>query len=141
MKILAHIASLGICMTVAVLFSSCCLFTGKNYNVGFRNIGTHNLFVTSGIIENYAPTVALNPRSYKDSGSLNGIPESVTIKWKKESGEIIERKVRLKENLLSRFGNNDTIVFNINDNDEVILSFERHGDKPVSLPSPDDKAK
>jgi len=137
MKILVYVASLGICMAVAVLLSSCCLFTGKNYNVGFRNIGTHNVFVTSGIIENYAPTVALNPRSYKDSGSLNGIPESVTIKWKKESGEIIERKVKVKENLLSRFGNNDTIIFNINDNDEVVLSFERRGDRPVPPPSHD----
>ena len=143
-------------LTVVIFFSSCCLFTVNKYDVAFRNIGTHSLFVTSEKIGNYIPPIGiLIAGAYAGSGGHLGIPESIKIKWKKDNGEIVEREVKVKENLPTRFGNNDTIIFNINDNDDIILSFERWGDKeidskgnevtfknyPAPLPAPDDKAK
>jgi len=59
-----------------------------------------------------------------------GIPESVKIKWKKSiTKQVIERDVAVKSKLPKGFRNGDTIIFNINDNDEVILSFRMQAGK------------
>ena len=132
MKVSFCVVFVLIGLTAVVLFSSCYFFTVYTYDVDFRNIGTRNLIVTSGVIGNYTPPVGvLNPGFTRSSSSHIGIPEFVTVKMKSENGKIVERNVKVKENLPSRFGNNDTIVFNITDNDEVILSFKRWGDKEI----------
>lgn len=118
MKILTILAVV-ICLT-----SGCVLFTLNNYSVGFRNISEHTIFVKSGIIGNYAPPVGiLPPTKGGDTGSLchSGTPGIVKIKWKKEDKSIVERDVKV--NLPTWFWNGDEIIFNINDKDEVILSF------------------
>ena len=86
--------------------------------------------MTSGIIGNYVPPVGvLNPNLYKGSIAHSGIPETVKIKWRKEDGVVVEKEVGVKENMPKGFCNGDTIIFNINDNDEIILSFEVKGFK------------
>jgi hypothetical protein len=129
------IIKIGLCLTIifiglalVILLSSCCLFTVNRYGVGFRNIGEHKIdvFFTSKI-GNYTPPVGILPPSKNGlagSGSHYGLPETVKIKWRKENGEIIERDVKVKENMPEDFSNGDTIIFNINKDDEVVLSFE-----------------
>ena len=83
-KLATSTVSILIGLALVILLSSCCLFSVNDYDVVFRNIGTHNLYVTSGIIGNYVPPVGtLNPDIYKGSISHSGIPDSVKIRWKK----------------------------------------------------------
>ena len=136
LKIVLSFVFILVGLTFVILFSSCRLFTISDYRVGFRNISGHeiNVFFTSKI-GNYAPPVGilivsenvLLPQAV--SLSHSGIPESVTIKWRKDNGKIIVRKVKVKENMPKGFGNLDTIVFNINSKDEVFLSFRMKNSK------------
>lgn len=119
-------------LMAVVLFSSCYLFTVNDYGVAFRNIGTNNIFVTSGIIGNYAPPVGIllsGKNGFKWSDSHSGIPETVKIKWKKADGITVEREVKIKGNVPKGFWDGDTMVFNINNKDEVILSFRMRNGK------------
>ncbi len=120
-------------LAVIALFSSCCLFTVNNYCVGFRNIGENKIdvFFTSKI-GNYAPPVGILPPSKNGlagSGHHYGFPETVEIKWRKESGEVVEREVKVKENMPKGFCNGNTIIFNIEETGGIILSFEVTGFK------------
>jgi len=58
------------------------------------------------------------------SNSHSGIPGSVIIKWEKSNGEIVEREVNVGKNMPRGFWNRDTIIFNIDDNDNVVVSFK-----------------
>jgi len=124
---------LGIGWIMAVIIlCSCGVLPDQEYSLAFRNIGKHDIFVTCGTMGNYAPPVGiLIPGCYKCSGGHCGIPESVKIKWEKANKEIVEREIKVKEKLPQRFGPHDCIVININDNDEVLLSFERFGQPEI----------
>ncbi len=75
-----------------------------------------------------------HPRAVKAGGfswkGSNKIGKFVTIKWKKENGEVIEKQMELKKKLPRGFWNGDGVIFNIDGNDNVILSF-RIKDAPL----------
>jgi len=58
------------------------------------------------------------------------ITEFVNLKWKKKNGKIIEKQIELKAKLPKGFWNGDDVIFNINDNDGVTVSF-RIADAPL----------
>jgi hypothetical protein len=139
-----EILTVVVAMIIIVTLSSCIFFPVRRYDVMFRNMTYHAIFVDSSKIGNYIPPAGLlsapdkKNYSFIHAGSLNhlgSIPETVTIKWKKYSGEaidfatpvqgsgIITQKVKVKANLPKGFQNDDTIVFNITEKNQVILSF------------------
>lgn len=133
MKARSIIVCVLVGITMIILFSSCHVFTLDSYNVGFRNLSGHevNVFHTSKI-GNYAPPVGTLSgwqKGIAGSGSHCGIPPSVTIEWEKGDGKVIEKEVKVEENMPQGFWNGDTIIFNINDNDDVVLSFQMRGHK------------
>lgn len=133
MKVFFCVIIIATSLIAICVITSCSFATITTYGVLFRNIGENNLYVsTRGVIGNYEPPVGvLNSGFERSSGNHIGIPYLVTVIMKRNHGTIIERTVKVKENIPSRFGNNDTIVFNINDNDEIILSFKRWGAEEI----------
>jgi hypothetical protein len=102
----------------------------NSYHASYRNIGKHDIYVYDTFLgKSPFGCGILIAGSMADSFPYCDIPESVKIKWKKENGETVEREVRVKENLPKGFWNGSTMVFNINDKDEVILSFEVRSSK------------
>ena len=126
MKMMWLIIGCSVILLTVLLLNGCAIFGSTNYSVAFRKIGKSKIWIyRTKIGEHWAPCGSLAPGGFAGSSNYLTIPDIVQIKWKNGNGKIIEKDVKVKENLPSRFRRDrDCIVFNIDDNNNVILSFK-----------------
>ena len=126
MKMMWLVIGCSVILLTVLLLNGCAIFRSINYSAAFRNIGTKDIWVYQTYIGKCPFSAGiLPPNTEKTTLSFyEPIPDIVLVKWKNGNGEIIEKDVKVKENIPSRFrSDRDSIIFNIDGNDNVILSF------------------
>jgi hypothetical protein len=94
--------------------------------MSFRNTGVRNIWVyPTGIGKCSFGAGILLPDAEKTTLSFyEPIPNTVEVKWKNGVGNIVQKEVKVKENIPSCFRTDrDCIIFNIDGNDDIELSF------------------
>ena len=106
-------------------FSGCAMFRPINYSIAFKNTGNEKIWVYPTLVgKQRLGAGVLVPSARSVSSDFKLVPEQVNVKWKNGREEIIEKTVEVKKNIPRRFrSDRDCIIFNIDDDDNVIMTF------------------
>ncbi len=126
------IISLLTVILMCLVGSSCRYLQGSNYTIAYRYLGDEKVYISAesekgtrfsaGLFNHYGRT-AHNSVNFHP-------PKEVYLSWRvlegKRKGQVIKKTIELRKNIPSVFSiyNYDTIYFNIDDKDNVILTFE-----------------
>ena len=102
-----------------------------NYNVSIKNNSSSTIDVLEAQYGQVDCSVGiLKPSVRKTTMGVNMVPNQVSIKWNKGHHNFTVRTVEVRNQIPSFFKyDRDELIFNINDNDTVTLTFEIEPEK------------